>query len=330
MNKVTIKDVAREAGVSISTVSNALNGVDVLNPKTKEKILEVVKRLNYIPNLNGRNLKATQTKAIGLFISSIKGSFYGVLADSMYWECQKHGYELYIYITNKNTTILNSILGRRVDAAAILYEGVTEETVERLRDSEIPVVFLDREVKGKCMSSITFDSFYEGEQAGKYLLSLGNKSFGHIYGVPGNYDSRQRYDGFVKALGEQEISLEEENIISGMFEKDAAYQEMKKFLEEGRKLPDAFFASNDLSALGGIEALREKGIRVPEDVNVIGCDDIETCELVSPKLTTIRTSFEKMGIIVANHLMEMLAGEKEGKIEKITGKIIERETCRAK
>lgn len=330
MNKVTIKDVAREAGVSISTVSNALNGVDVLHPKTKERILEVAKRLNYIPNLNGRNLKAAETKAIGLFISSIKGSFYGILADSIYWECQKHGYELYIYITDKNTTILNSILGRRVDAAAILYEGVTEETVDRLRQSEIPVVFLDREAKGKRMSSITFDSFYEGEQAGKYLLSLGNKSFGHIYGVPGNYDSRQRYEGFVHALKEEGIALEPENILYGKFEKDIAYQEMKKFLEEGKKIPDAFFASNDLSALGCIEALREKGIRIPEEVSIIGCDDIEICELVRPKLTTIRTSFEKMGIIIATHLLELLAEETEGKIEKISGKIIERDTCAAK
>ncbi len=330
MNKVTIKDVAREAGVSISTVSNALNGVDVVQPKTKERILEAAGRLNYIPNLNGRNLKAAGTKAAGLFISSMRGAFYGTLADSMYWECLKYGYELYIYITHKNTTIVNNILGRRVDAAVILYEGVTDETVERLIQSEIPVIFLDREVKGKNASSIVFDSFHEGEQAGEYLLSLGNKSFGHIYGVEGNYDSIKRYEGFVHALKRAGVTMALENVLPGRFEKDAAYQEVKRFLEEGHKAPDAFFAANDLSALGCIRALTEKGLRVPEDVHVIGCDDIELCEFVDPKLTTIRTSFETMGITVVDHLMELVDKKRGGSIERISGKIIERDSCMAR
>lgn len=330
MSKVTIKDVAREAGVSISTVSNALNGVNVLHPKTKQRILEVAERLNYIPNLNGRNLKATATMAVGLFITSMKGTFYGTLADSMCLECMKHGYELYIYITHKNTTIVNNIFGRRVDAAVILYEGVTDDTVEKLLESEIPVVFLDREIKGKNVSSIVFDSYRTGEMAGQYLLGLGNKSFGHIYGVYGNYDSKQRYEGFVHALEEAGISMEPENVLEGKYEKENTYREVKRFLDEGHKVPDAFFAANDVSALGCMEALAEKGIRVPEDVNVIGCDNIEICNLVQPKLTTIQTSFEKMGTMVIKHLMELLEGKTEGRIEKIEGKILERESCTAK
>lgn len=330
MGKVTIKDVAKAAGVSISTVSNALNGVDVLHPKTKERILEVAEQLNYIPNLNGRNLKAAETMAVGLFISSMRGTFYGTLADTMYWECLKHGYELYVYITNKNTTIVNNIFGRRVDAAVILYEGVEEDTVEKLVKSDIPIVFLDREIKGKTTSSIIFDSYREGEQAAEYLLGLGNKTFGHIYGVQGNYDSRQRYEGFKNRLEEAGIMIRPENVIYGGFEKDAAYSGVKRFLEEGNEVPDAFFAANDLSALGCMEALKEKGIRVPEDVSVIGCDNIEICDLMQPGLTTIQTSFERLGVLVVNHLMELLAGKQEGRIERIEGKIIERESCAAK
>ena len=330
MSKVTIKDVAREAGVSISTVSNALNGVNVLHPKTKERILEVAERLNYIPNLNGRNLKANATMAVGLFITSMKGTFYGTLADSMSLECFKHGYELYIYITYKDKTILNNIFGKRIDAAVILYEGLTDKTVEKLMNAEIPIVFLDREVKATSTSSIVFDSYREGEQVGKYLLGLGNRTFGHIYGVHGNYDSEQRYRGFMHALEEAGISIKSDYVLEGKYEKEIAYAEVKRFLEEGHTVPDAFFAANDVSALGCMEALAEKGIRVPEDVNVIGCDNIEVCVLVQPKLTTIQTSFEKMGALVINHLMELLAGKTEGRVERIEGKIIERESCTAK
>ena len=327
MKKVTIKDVAREAGVSISTVSNALNDVDVLLPETKKRILEVAKRMNYIPNLNGRNLKATETKAIGLFVSSMRGDFYGTLADTMYWECVKYGYDLNVYITHKNTTIITNILGRRVDAAAILYEGVTKDTEEQLVNSGVPVVFLDREITGENTSSVLFDSFAEGEQAARYLVGLGNKSFGHIYGVEGNYDSRLRYEGFVHGLAEAGFSMDKENAILGRYEQAPAYEAVKEFIASGKKVPDAFFAANDLSALGCVEALQDGGYKVPEQVNVIGCDDIAISSLVTPKLTTIRTSFEKMGVITVRQIMKLLQEKSEGVIEKIEGKLIERETC---
>ena len=102
--KVTIKDVAREAGVSISTVSNALNGVEVLRPETKRHILEVAERMNYVPNLNGRNLKSQFTKVIGLFLTSIKGTYYNVLVDSIYQECREYGYELNIFVSERCCT----------------------------------------------------------------------------------------------------------------------------------------------------------------------------------------------------------------------------------
>lgn len=326
--KVTIKDVAREAGVSISTVSNALNDVDVLHPDTKRHILEVAERLNYIPNINGRNLKAQATNVIGLFITSIKGPYYGTLSDSIYSECKKHGYELNIFVSDKPNNIMTNILGKRVDGAIILNDWVKEPQLKMLVENEIPTVFIDREQAAPHISSVIFDSLYEGEQAARYLLELGHKTFAFIQGVDNNYDSSERRRGFEKVLKQAGITLQEDYILQGDFEQEVAYNAVKEFLEKGLPLPDAIFAANDESAIGTIEALLDEGIKVPEQVSVIGCDDIDLAKRVRPSITTIRTSFERQGAQAVEKLVHMIKDGAEGAIETLHGRIIPREsTC---
>ncbi|MBO5057453.1 MAG: LacI family DNA-binding transcriptional regulator [Lachnospiraceae bacterium] len=326
--KVTIKDVAREAGVSISTVSNALNGVDVLHPDTKQHILEVADRLHYIPNLNGRNLKSQATKVIGLFLTSIKGPYYGVLADSIYQSCKKNGYELNIFISDKADNMMTNILGKRIDGAIILNEFVREKEIGILLENEVPIVFIDREQLGENVSSVVFDSYHEGELAAKYLLELGHTTFGYMRGVENNFDNSERLRGFQNILGKAGITLQEDYILNGAFEREAAYNSMKDFLELGKPLPEAIFAANDESAIGTITALMEEGIKVPEQVSIMGCDDIEAAQLIKPSITTIRTSFEKQGILAVNHLIALIKGEEGGCIEVLHGRIIPREsTC---
>lgn len=326
--KVTIKDVAREAGVSISTVSNALNGINVLHPDTKRHILDVAEKMHYVPNLNGRNLKSQATNVIGLFITSIKGPYYGELADSIYQGCKKSGYELNIFIGEKTESVMANILGKRIDGAIILSEHVRDREVEVLLENEIPAVFIDREKQGPYISSVIFDSYHEGELAAKYLLELGHTTFGYIRGVANNFDSIERLKGFQDILKKAGFFLREDYILQGEFERDVAYQSVKEFLETGKELPEAIFAANDLSAIGVIEALMEEGIKVPEQVSVIGCDDIDTARLVKPSVSTIRTSFEKQGTLAVNYLVGLIKGEGSGKIEVLRGRVIPREsTC---
>ncbi len=281
--KVTIKDVAREAGVSVSTVSNALNGVNVLHPDTKQHILEVVDRLHYIPNLNGKNLKTQETKVVGLFLTSIRGPYYSILADSIYQGCKKYGYELNIFIHDRADNMMANILGRRIDGAIILNDHVGEKEVKLLLENETPVVFID---------------------------------------------SAERLNGFRDVLKKAGITLEEDYILKGEYEREIAYNSVKDFLELAKPLPEAIFAVNDLSAIGTIEALEEEGIRVPEQVNVLGCDDIESARLVKPSVSTIRISFEKQGTLAINHLIRLIQGKEKGCIEILNGRIIPREsTC---
>ena len=314
VQKVTIKDVAREAGVSISTVSNALNDVDVLHPDTKQHILEVAKKMNYVPNLNGRNLKARVTNVIGLFITSIKGAYYGVLADAVYQSCKEHGYELNIYISDTTDNMMVNIFGRRIDGAIILNEHISEKEEKMLSDNQFPTVFIDRELQGETISSVVFDSYHEGEMVAKYLLELGHTTFAYIRGVDNNFDNIQRLKGFRNVLRKAGITLGEDYIIRGEYERDVAYDSMKEFLELMKPLPEAIFAANDLSAIGVIEALTEEGIKVPEDVSVIGCDDIEIIKLLKPSISTIRTSFEKQGALSVTRLIGLIKGEEKGRI----------------
>lgn len=326
MAKVTIKDIAREAGVSISTVSNALNGVNVLKPETREHILEVADRLNYIPNLNGKNLKSKSTKVIGLFVTSLKGPYFATLADSMVWECMKHGYELNIFVTWEGKSAITSILGKSVDGCVVLSGNVDEKGIEQIHKMDVPTVFLDREEKNKRISSVIFDSYKDGETVAEFLIKRNVKNIAFIEGISHNYDGIERARGFKDRLAKEGIELNPEYVLKGEFEKETAYASVKAFLEKGLPLPEAFFAANDLSAFGCMDALREAGYKVPRDTMVIGVDDIEFCEWHRPTLTTIKTGYEKQAIVAIRKLVKMINGEETGDITKLHGRLIERKS----
>lgn len=326
MTKVTIKDVAREAGVSISTVSNALNGVDVLKPETRETILEVAERLHYMPDLNGRNLKAKETRVIGLFLPSMRGPYYGILCDSVFVECEKQNYELNVYISHHSRGMMNNLLGKRMDGAVIINEHISAANVEEIQRTEVPVIFLDREIQNKQIGSVLFDSCQAGMLAAEYLLKKGYKRLGYIAGAVRTYDDEKRFEGFKMGIERAGLRLEEPYIWQGGFEKELSYENVKTFLKRGIPLPQAIFASNDLSAIGCIEALQECGIRIPGDIAVMGCDDIELAAWYRPALTTIHTGFERQGELAVKKLTELIHQKESGNICKITGRIVERES----
>lgn len=326
MGNVTIKDIAREAGVSISTVSNALNGVNVLKPETRDQILEVADRLHYVPNLNGRNLKSKATKVIGLFVTSLKGPYFATLADIMFWECKKFGYELNIFVTWEGRSAINSILGRRVDGCVVLSQDVNDKDAEAIRRQEVPTVFLDRELSGKKVSSVIFDSYKDGETVAEFLISRNVQKICFVKGLKGNYDAVERSRGFHERLAKDGIELDPEYILEGGFERKMAHDSMEVFLKKGLPLPEAVFAANDLSAFGAMDALREAGYEIPKDLIVIGVDDIEQCCWYSPQLTTVKTGYEKEGAVAIKKLVKMINGEETGDIIKLHGRFFERES----
>ncbi len=329
MKRVTIKDVAREAGVSITTVSHALSGQGVLKQETRDRIVELAKSMQYIPDWNGQNLKSARTGLLGFFTSSISG-YYGVLVDAMYGECKARGYGMEIFIFDDGENLLKLLMGKRVDGAVILHSGLIEEQERHLQDMEFPVVYLDRESRGIHTSSVLFDSYESGRMAAEYLYALGHRRILVLKGVDFTYDGRMRQIGFEDFMREKNRPLGQEYILNCRFDRRIAYRETKAFLQKGLPLPDAVFASNDDSAFGCITALREEGHSVPEDISVLGCDDVELSQWYAPALTTIRTHIREQGILAMQELAGLVQGTKEGEIHRIAGEIIERCSCRRK
>ena len=325
-NKVTIKDVAREAGVSISTVSNAINGVDVLLPETREHVLEVARRLHYVPNLNGKNPKSRETKVLGLFVTSIRGPYYSSLADEVYQSCKSSGYELQIFVGESPETILTNVFGKRVDGAIVLNNNVGTDELKLLEQYEFPTVFIDREIDSKIAGCVVFDSYHEGELAAKHLIDLGHTNLMLVAGEKNNFDSIEREKGFVDVIKKAGLTLKKEYIVEGLFSQETSYYNMKEFLKKGIPLPDAIFACNDMSAIGVIDALKDAGYSVPGDVSIVGCDDIDMAKLTRPPLTTIRTSYEKQGKMAVEMLISMIREGEQGTKVILNGKLMERES----
>ena len=327
MRKVTIKDVAREAGVSIATVSNALNNVDVVQEKTRNHILEVAQRLHYVPNMNGKRLRGSESHIIGLFLTTLSGNYNGNLADWIYQGCKKQGYDIQVFTTSGVDYIVEKLQGSNIDGAILHCGQMTDEEKRRITVTGLPVVFLDNEEVGPTTSSVIFQSYEEGRMAAEYLFGLGHRTLMFIQGAETSFHSHQRQAGFFDAAVDLGLTIPEDCVLMGNFERVVAYRAMRQYLQSGRPLPDAIFAANDHSAIGCMEALKECDVRIPEDVSIIGCDDNEFCSMVSPSLTTIRTNLTRLGELAASEILRLMNHE-PGQLVTIPGNLIVRQSCR--
>ncbi|TAH64404.1 MAG: LacI family transcriptional regulator [Anaerolineaceae bacterium] len=329
---VTIKDVADEAGVAISTVSNVLNGVNVVSDETKKKVLDAVSKLKYVPNMNAKYLKSNRKNTIGLFLSSVQGDYYRMLIQAVHLQCKLKGYQLNIYVSNENTSeeIYGMVISSGVEGAIIFNESLHDGYIERLVDRNMPIVFIDREYQGENMSSVIINHYEGGTIATEYLIRQGHRRIGYIHGI--NVDDELRYRGYTDVLNKYGIPIDESIILQGYFEEQLAYGEMRVMILKGIPLPDAFFCANDEMAWGCIRALNEAGIKVPDQVSVMGYDDISLSSFFSPPLTTIHSPITDLGNTSTNELFRLLETESGGPGTKIflAPSLIVRNTCKVR
>lgn len=330
---VTIKDVAKEAGVAISTVSNVLNEVDIVSQETKIKVLEAVAKLKYVPNINAKLLKSNKKNTIGLFLSSIQGDFYRMLMQSIHIHCKLSGYLLNIYISNENTSeeIYSMIISSGVEGAIVLNESLHNEYVGRIAETKLPIVFIDREFSGDRMSSVIVDNVEGATLAVEYLIKQGHRRIGYIHGIQ-NSDDQGRYVAYKEVMRKYSLPIDEDIILRGYFEEAVAYSEMRILLLKGIELPDAFFCANDDMAMGSIRALLEAGIHVPDQVSVIGFDDILMSSYNTPPLTTIHSPVTELGTVATNELFRLIGIDEGswGEITKLAPSLVLRDTCKFK
>jgi LacI family purine nucleotide synthesis repressor len=330
---VTIKDVAKEAGVAISTVSNVLNQVDIVSEETRRKVLDAVEKLKYVPNMNAKLLKSNKKNTVGLFLSSVQGDYYRMLIQAVHLQCKLKGYMLNIYISNENTgeEIYSMIISSGVEGAIVFNERLQDEYIERIARTKLPIVFIDRAFSGERMSSVIIDNMLGGTMAMEFLIKLGHRRIGYIHGIY-NVDNEARYQAYENVLKKYGIPLDESIILRGYFEEAVAYSEMRVSLLKGIERPDAFFCANDEMAWGCIRALSDSGIKVPEDVSVIGFDDIMISQYYNPALTTIHSPVTELGNVGTNELFRLMAqeGRGKGKEIKLSPTLTVRDTCRVR
>lgn len=324
--RTTIRDVAKEANVSIATVSKALNGVDVVKASTKAKVLAAAKHLHYVPNLMGKELKTSHTKRIGFYTTSITGPYFSVLIESIAREAEKHGYALNVFISMDKEVVLTSILGGAVDGFIGFEDMLDQEDLEIIRKEAVNAVFIDRNIQDYTFGSVVFNSNESAAYATSYLIAKGHRNIAFVKGFDGVYDSDERFKGYKTALKKANIPLKEQYLLEGRFEEQFAYQSTKKFLLQEKELPTAFLAGNDLSAIGVTKAIEDAGFHVPQDFSVVGFDGIELLKYFRPSLTTIVNPIKEQGDLATQHLIKLIKGEVAGKSFVLKGRLVEAES----
>jgi LacI family transcriptional regulator len=330
----TLRDIARECGVDVATVSRSLNEAYGVRERTRQKVLAVATRLNYRPNGLAKGLVTGRSRTLALVISDIRNPFFAELARGAEDAAYGAGYELILcnsdLTAEKQMRYVHSLLEKRVEGILMnSVAGLSHSERQELSQSGVPIVLLNRppaQVHG--FSTVLADNFAGGERAGNYLIHLGHRLIWHLTGPRQHGNLAERTRGFKKALeaaGRKVASV----TIRGQHNTEGAYQMMKKLLRQHRG-PTAVFAANDAMAFGAIRAVFEAGRRVPEDISVIGFDDVELAGIIRPPLTTIHQPKYEMGWAAVEVLLQQAErpGQWSPEHRLMEVRLVERESCR--
>ncbi len=300
MAYVTLKDIARMAGVSVNTVSRALNGKPDVNAQTRQKVLKVAKELGYVPNRSALSLKKRKTHIVGVIIEDNTNPFWAEVLKGVEFAAKKKGYHVILVNTSRNyeeeVEGIRMLLERRVDGLLIAPNQQRYDDLNELRRLGVPFVIMGRHVKEfeGVVPMVYSDEREGGYFATKHLVERGCKRIAFVGAQPYNTASQERYEGYVMALKEYGIEVNDNLVKTGGIEIDGGYKSVMELLKEGVKF-DGVFAYNDLMAFGVLKALKEANIDVPKDVKIIGYDDIPYSALITPSLTTMRMKKATIG-----------------------------------
>lgn len=312
MAKYTIKDIARETGFSITTVSRVLNNKkEGMSDKTREKILEVVEKMKYQPNQLARGLVTKKSNMLGLIVPNIVNPFFPEICRGAEDEAARNGYSLIICNSDdqaeKEENYIRLLKEQQVDGVLLAsMSNLSKNSKQFLKDSQIPYVLVDRGSEDAGYE-VFMDNYKGGYLAGKHLIDLGHRKIACITGPTDVVNSNNRLKGFLYALEESGIPISEDYILNGNYYMEDAYSLAKDFLQ--RNEVTAIFAGNDVMACGVYQAAYEIGISIPNDLSVIGFDDIAFGKVLSPKLTTIRQDTYRIGKESINLLIKKISNE---------------------
>lgn len=307
---VTIYDVAREAGVSMATVSRVVNNNPNVKPQTRKKVFEAIERLGYRPNAVARGLASKKTTTVGVVIPDISNSIFAEVARGIEDIANMYHYNIILCNADKRKDkeirVINTLLEKQVDGLLFMGGIVTDEHIQAFKTSSVPVVLCATADEKKTMPSVDIDHEGAAFDAVNELIREGHRDIAMITGTlqdPAN--GYARYQGYKRALEGAGIPVREEYVRVGNYRYESGMEAAKYFLEQGKR-PTAIFSATDEMAIGAIHAIQDAGLKVPEDVSVISVDNIRMASMVRPQLTTVAQPMYDIGAVSMRLLTKLM------------------------
>ena len=311
-NRVTSQEVAKRAGVSQSAVSRTFTTGASASKKTVEKVRKAAAELGYRPNVLARAMVSGKSRMIGVVVAYLENQFYPEALEKLSNELQKCGYHVLIFMAKQTAghidAVVEEILDYQVDGIIAASVAMSSDLSEKCRAAGVPMVLFNRSQDDPNMSAVTSDNFSGGRKVAQFLLAAGHKKIGHIAGWQGASTQRDREAGFISALAEAGIALKAQ--AKGEFEMEKAAEATRKMFAHDP--PEAVFVANDHMALAVLDTLRfELGLRVPEDVSVVGYDDVPAASWPAYNLTTVRQPANRMVTNTVKILLDQIENNAE-------------------
>ncbi|MCY6484869.1 LacI family DNA-binding transcriptional regulator [Clostridium aestuarii] len=332
---VTIKEIAKEAGVSPSTVSRVISDDSRISEETKKKVRKIMKEMDYHPNVIARSLVSKATKTIGVIMpysteKAFTNPFFPEVLRGIAKAANSYGYFLLLSSGDTEKEQIDSInslvRGSRVDGVVITYSKENDPIIEELKKMKVPFSMIGRPVKTENINYVDNDNVKAGYNAVKYLIDKGHRKIGLILGVLNLTVSADRYEGYKKALEENNLVMDKEIIISNEFVQEGGYESMKTILKSSQR-PTAVMVTDDVMAFGAMRAVSELGYRIPKDISIISFNNTQPlCEFCIPPLTSTEINPYELGFSATKILLEDIKGERKVGKEIIDTKIIYRES----
>jgi len=312
----TIKDVALRAGVSVTTVSHVVNDTRHVSAKGRERVEQAIRELGYVPNAMARSLKSNTTSTLGMLIPNSSNPYFAEIVRIVEDRCFGAGYTLVLCNTDdeprRQSVYLQVLAERRIDGLIVVSTGAGDDDslVTQLHGLRIPTVLVDREIADPACDLVETAHMQGGLLAVRHLLSLGHKRIACIGGPVGVMPSEQRIEGWRMALAEAGAAPNADALLwRGGFTSQGGYEAMHAILRT-EHAPSAVFVCNDLMAIGALRAAHESGVHVPDDLSIVGFDDIELSAYTSPPLTTVAQPKERIGALAVDMLLERVGGKR--------------------
>ncbi len=307
---ITIRDVAKKANVSISTVSHVINDTHYVKHETKEKVLQAIHDLNYIPNNIAKSLRSGKTNTFGMIVPDNSNPYFAELSNIVEEIGYKNGFSVFLCNSNwdddKEDNYIKLLINKKVDGILLISSHKQNNRLINLSVSEIPIILSDCNIPDKeAIDHVVIDNYHGGYQATRHLILLNHKRIACITGPNQLSPSADRTKGYLKAHQDFGIKNDKSLVIKGDFLYQGGLEAMEKLLGFSDP-PTAVFACNDMMALGALKAINSAGLKVPNQISIVGYDDIYLAAAFTPSLTTVAQPIRELATISTNRLIEKI------------------------